>query len=381
MNRVDEKGEDRRLGSSTGCTRPGFGEAVVWRWSAQPRQAADIDLISHVPCRRRSGRTRFSGASAHLAAHRAAPRIETSGFAADTDFCHRSPRAGRDPLTPPPRLIYSPGARREGDRVGRSRDEADPTGGFDVAPVRRRAPRRASRRSMLYPRRRPDSDRRRCPMRRSPRIRSASRWSHSPLSFLLLLALLIVPTVGVGTTAAGAQTANDTLIVAVPSDIQNLDPTLSSADVYTQEIADQHLRLADRLRRRRPGRGDGRRSQPVRRRHRREIRVERGRHQADLHPPPRLEVLQRRPADRRGRQVHLRPHLRPAGRHRRPDRHGGGAGQGPRQGRRRADRRVHPRPGQLALARQHGPVRSLDPQPEGRPAAHDRPRTPTPTSG
>ena len=32
-----------------------------------------------------------------------------------------------------------------------------------------------------------------------------------------------------------AATANDTLIVAVPSDMQNLDPTLSSADVPTQE--------------------------------------------------------------------------------------------------------------------------------------------------
>ena len=43
-----------------------------------------------------------------------------------------------------------------------------------------------------------------------------------------------------------------TLIVAVSSDMQNLDPTLSSADVSTQETADQRLRLADRLQGRRP---------------------------------------------------------------------------------------------------------------------------------
>ena len=40
-----------------------------------------------------------------------------------------------------------------------------------------------------------------------------------------------------GKTAAGSQNADtETLIVAVPSDIQNLDPTLSSADVVTQGL-------------------------------------------------------------------------------------------------------------------------------------------------
>jgi peptide/nickel transport system substrate-binding protein len=33
-----------------------------------------------------------------------------------------------------------------------------------------------------------------------------------------------------------AQSDKETLVVAVPSDIQNLDPTLSSADIYTQEL-------------------------------------------------------------------------------------------------------------------------------------------------
>lgn len=51
-----------------------------------------------------------------------------------------------------------------------------------------------------------------------------------------LLALMISG-LAVGTGGgAQAQTDRSTLIVAVPSDIQNLDPTLSSADVYTQEM-------------------------------------------------------------------------------------------------------------------------------------------------
>ena len=59
---------------------------------------------------------------------------------------------------------------------------------------------------------------------------------HGRLSVVVLLALLVLPAAGLGATAARAQADNETLIVAVASDIQNLDPTLSSADVYTQEM-------------------------------------------------------------------------------------------------------------------------------------------------
>ncbi len=51
------------------------------------------------------------------------------------------------------------------------------------------------------------------------------------------LLALMVSGFAVGTGGiVHAQADRSTLIVAVPSDIQNLDPTLSSADVYTQEM-------------------------------------------------------------------------------------------------------------------------------------------------
>jgi len=52
-----------------------------------------------------------------------------------------------------------------------------------------------------------------------------------------LLLVFVLGAVGIGRgMPVGAQADKDTLIVAVPSDLQNLDPTLSSADVYTQEM-------------------------------------------------------------------------------------------------------------------------------------------------
>lgn len=60
------------------------------------------------------------------------------------------------------------------------------------------------------------------------------------LPFERLWSALAITAVAVGLAAAGqparAQSNLDTLVVAVPSDIQNLDPTLSSGDVVTQEM-------------------------------------------------------------------------------------------------------------------------------------------------
>jgi peptide/nickel transport system substrate-binding protein len=61
------------------------------------------------------------------------------------------------------------------------------------------------------------------------------RSSLSGLALLLSL-LLVCGTLVANATPGLAQADNTTLIVAVASDMQNLDPTLSSADVYTQEM-------------------------------------------------------------------------------------------------------------------------------------------------
>ena len=53
----------------------------------------------------------------------------------------------------------------------------------------------------------------------------------------LLTVILVLSTFGtVATTRVLAQSDPETLIVAVPSDMQNLDPTLSSGDIVTQEM-------------------------------------------------------------------------------------------------------------------------------------------------
>jgi peptide/nickel transport system substrate-binding protein len=63
------------------------------------------------------------------------------------------------------------------------------------------------------------------------------RLRHAPAPIVALLLVLVFGAVGIGRGApVQAQADKDTLIVAVPSDLQNLDPTLSSADVYTQEM-------------------------------------------------------------------------------------------------------------------------------------------------
>lgn len=63
------------------------------------------------------------------------------------------------------------------------------------------------------------------------------RLRHSRAPIVALILVFVFGAVGVGRGApVGAQSDKDTLIVAVPSDLQNLDPTLSSADVYTQEM-------------------------------------------------------------------------------------------------------------------------------------------------
>src|ERR1700683_2019360 len=53
-----------------------------------------------------------------------------------------------------------------------------------------------------------------------------------PFTFVVSVFVLMLA----GILPSNAQSDKDTLIVAVSSDIQNLDPTLSSADLYTQEL-------------------------------------------------------------------------------------------------------------------------------------------------
>jgi peptide/nickel transport system substrate-binding protein len=74
--------------------------------------------------------------------------------------------------------------------------------------------------------------------RRRPHARLPMVLRRSSISGLgLLLSLLLVcGLLGANAAPGRAQANNDTLIVAVASDMQNLDPTLSSADVYTQEM-------------------------------------------------------------------------------------------------------------------------------------------------
>src|SRR5262245_58904131 len=68
-------------------------------------------------------------------------------------------------------------------------------------------------------------------------MRRLLRLSHSRAPMLAMLVVLVVGAIGIGRGApANAQADKDTLIVAVGSDIQNLDPTLSSADIPTQEM-------------------------------------------------------------------------------------------------------------------------------------------------
>jgi peptide/nickel transport system substrate-binding protein len=63
------------------------------------------------------------------------------------------------------------------------------------------------------------------------------RIRHSRAPIVALLLVFVCGAVGIGRgTPAQAQADKDTLIVAVASDLQNLDPTLSSADTYTQEM-------------------------------------------------------------------------------------------------------------------------------------------------
>jgi peptide/nickel transport system substrate-binding protein len=68
-------------------------------------------------------------------------------------------------------------------------------------------------------------------------MRRLLRLGHSRVPILALLVVFTLGAVGAGLVGpAAAQTDKDTLVVAVASDMQNLDPTLSSADVYTQEM-------------------------------------------------------------------------------------------------------------------------------------------------
>jgi peptide/nickel transport system substrate-binding protein len=75
------------------------------------------------------------------------------------------------------------------------------------------------------PRRRPNA-----------RLPMVLRRSSIPGLGLLLSLLLVCGLLEANAAPGRAQANNDTLIVAVASDMQNLDPTLSSADVYTQEM-------------------------------------------------------------------------------------------------------------------------------------------------
>jgi peptide/nickel transport system substrate-binding protein len=68
-------------------------------------------------------------------------------------------------------------------------------------------------------------------------MRPLLRLRHSRAPIVALILVFVLGAIGVGRGApVQAQSDKDTLIVAVPSDLQNLDPTLSSADVYTQEL-------------------------------------------------------------------------------------------------------------------------------------------------
>jgi peptide/nickel transport system substrate-binding protein len=72
--------------------------------------------------------------------------------------------------------------------------------------------------------------------RSNPRLPMVLRRSSIPGLGLLLSLLLVCGLLGTNAAPGLAQADTDTLIVAVASDMQNLDPTLSSADVYTQEM-------------------------------------------------------------------------------------------------------------------------------------------------
>ncbi len=72
--------------------------------------------------------------------------------------------------------------------------------------------------------------------RSNPRLPMVLRRSSIPGLGLLLSLLLVCGLLGTNVAPGLAQADTDTLIVAVASDMQNLDPTLSSADVYTQEM-------------------------------------------------------------------------------------------------------------------------------------------------
>ncbi|HZT15634.1 MAG TPA: ABC transporter substrate-binding protein [Gaiellaceae bacterium] len=76
-------------------------------------------------------------------------------------------------------------------------------------------------------------------MRRLPT--GPARWAGGVVALIAVAAGVAVATAGLGAHPGNAATATraadtKTLVVAVPSDIQNLDPTLSSADTPTQEL-------------------------------------------------------------------------------------------------------------------------------------------------
>ena len=130
-------------------------------------------------------------------------------------------------------------------------------------------------------------------------------------------------------------------------------------------VADERLRLADRLQGRQPARRPRRLAQPVRRRDREELLVQEEPHGRHVPPAAGRQVRERRPARRSRRQVHVRPDLQAGRRHGGPDLDGGGQGQQGCQGGQPDDRPVRPDESEHAAVREHGAVRALDPRSEG----------------
>ena len=123
------------------------------------------------------------------------------------------------------------------------------------------------------------------------------------------VALIVAATVaatafagGTGKSTTAKQNVDTkTLIVAVSSDIQNLDPTLSSADVSTQELLTNVYDWLIDYKVVNQGRRPIRLAQRIRRRDRPELLVQQEPHGRHVPPAQGRQVRERRPARRQPR--------------------------------------------------------------------------------
>ena len=150
------------------------------------------------------------------------------------------------------------------------------------------------------------------------------------------LVLVIVTAVAVAAFGGGAGKATTakrsadtkTLVVAVPSDIQNLDPTLSSADIATQELlTNVYDWLIDYKVVKQGGTMIGSPNSFVGA-IAKSFTWNADPHGHDVPPPAGHQVRERRSARRERRQVHLRPDLQAGRRDRVPHLDGGRQGSG-----------------------------------------------------